>query len=69
MAVAGAVMPDCAPDSLIQRLFHYAEIDPHRDAAVSPTVSLSYAKLAELVMLQAARLRDAGITAQIFTQN
>ncbi len=50
------------PDSLIERLFHYAENTPDHDAIVTPTVTLSYAQLWQLVKAQAHIFNDAGIS-------
>jgi len=48
--------------SLIGRLFYHAIMHPDHDAIVSPDVTLSYAKLASLVQLQAQKFNEAGIS-------
>jgi len=48
--------------SLIERLLHYAETDPARDAVVTSAFTLSYAELAQRVLTQVQRLDDAGIS-------
>lgn len=40
------------PNSLIERLFYYAENTPSHDAIVTPTFTLSYAQLSQLVRAQ-----------------
>ncbi|MBW2941475.1 class I adenylate-forming enzyme family protein [Zhongshania aquimaris] len=48
--------------SLIGRLFYHAKMHPDQDAIVSLDVTLSYAKLASLVQLQAYKFYEAGIS-------
>ena len=50
------------PDSLIGRLFHYAKANPAHEAVVTPTFTLSYAQLAELVQIQVKAFNNAGIS-------
>ncbi len=50
------------PDSITRRLLHHAATNPSHAAVVSPTLTLSYAELAEQVRTQAGKLRDAGLS-------
>ena len=49
-------------NSLIGRLFHYAQATPLHDAVVTPSFTLTYNQLAGRVITQAASLRNIGIT-------
>ncbi len=50
------------PNSLIERLFHYEENNPAHEAVVTPTFTLSYAQLAQLVRAQVKAFNNAGIS-------
>jgi len=47
---------------LIERLLHYAETDPARDAVVTASFTLSYAELVQRVLAQVQGLEYAGIS-------
>ena len=47
---------------MIERLLHYSETDPERDAVVTASFTLSYAQLAQRVLTQVQGLEDAGIS-------
>ena len=49
------------PRSLIERLYHHAYTNPDRDAVVTPTLTLSYGQLAQLVREQVRAFNIAGI--------
>lgn len=50
------------PNSLINRLFYYAENHPSHDAIATPTLTLTYAQLAQLVLSQVAAFNNANIS-------
>lgn len=50
------------PESLIGRLFYYADTIPESEAVVSSALTLSYAQLAQLVRLQVGKLHQLGIS-------
>lgn len=50
------------PQSLLGRLYDFAQHTPDRDALVSPSATLSYAQLAHLVRAQVERLTTEGIS-------
>ena len=59
-AKAGSGVPACS--SIIERLLRHAELDPDRDAIVTPDESVSYAELSRRVLAEAQRFREAGIS-------
>jgi len=52
----------CLAKSLTGRLFYHAEANPDHDAVVTPTFTLSYAQLAQLVLAQVEAFKDLGIS-------
>ena len=62
MVVADTIKAHSLSNSLIERLFSYANTSAAHDAVVTPTLKLSYAQLALLVREQAELFHDAGIT-------
>ena len=52
------------PTSLIERLFYFAERYPEREALVTPDLSLSYSRFAELVVAQSDSFTALGISSQ-----
>lgn len=50
------------PDSLIDRIFHYAKINPTHDALVSRNTTVSYVQLTELLIEQAEAFSNQGIS-------
>jgi acyl-coenzyme A synthetase/AMP-(fatty) acid ligase len=62
MAANPASCTTSTPNSIIERLFHHAEVTPSHHAVVTPASTLSYEQLAQLVRAQAEKLCDAGIS-------
>ena len=50
------------PNSLIERLFYYADNNPSHDAIVTPTFTLSYTQLCQLVRVQVKAFNNADIS-------
>lgn len=50
------------PNSLIERLFYYADNNPSHDAIVTPVFTLSYTQLCQLVRAQIKALNNADIS-------
>lgn len=60
-SAVGQVKNVSAPNSMIGRLFHYANCYPDHEAIATPILSVSYAQLANLVEEQAGKFREANI--------
>ena len=61
-AAAPLMQAECQQDTLIERILHQAETNPAHDAVVTPTFTLSYAHLAQLVRAQIIQYKNMGIT-------